>query len=329
MVARGVDSMKPESSDAFIVGQTNSDKHAAVESKLRAAEPDAKILTIANGETEVVPLLRVEPVSVVGRPTYLRDVVTLVRLMVRSEIEGDGRFIGRLQDHDSLLALVRAVSSLEQSFVLSLGRGIRRGEIRFYEGEITSAQVGVLHGIAALHQLSLWADARFDLRSEAIVRRQQIPVPREELARDVQAFLERANELAPRVSPALTYAADAAKVRALDEPLPDRVAEVLALFDGLRSMADVIEDSPFPEVPGRFAFHRRSLRVAHGAGHPRGAREAGTRPPTGLPDGELRGQRAGAFGSVAGDGARGCRDERDQFRWRSSTSGFTRTVWST
>ena len=62
---------------------------------------------------------------------------------------------------------MRALSASSSKGVLTLVRGFRRGELRLYEGEVTSAQLGGLHGLAAFHQLLLWPEARFELQAKA------------------------------------------------------------------------------------------------------------------------------------------------------------------
>ena len=59
---------------------------------------------------------------------------------------------------------------------ITVSRTYFNDDTLFYEGEVTSAQVGLIHGQAAFHQLLLWTDARFELHRKELVRRQQIPL---------------------------------------------------------------------------------------------------------------------------------------------------------
>jgi hypothetical protein len=124
-------------------------------------------------------------------------------------------------------------------------RGLRRGEVRFYKGEVTSAQVGLIHGQAAFHQLLLWTDARFDFSHEDIVRRQQIPLSPDELFADAERFLEGVRESAGSLSPATVLEQDVQRVQNLGPQIPTEVHGVLRMFDGHRVLADVLEDSPY------------------------------------------------------------------------------------
>ena len=177
------------------------------------------------------------------KPAYVKDIMTLsgILSMARDGLEpGWGGELGTLH----LYYVVRALGAARKNGVLSLVRSGRRGELRFYDGEVTSAQVGSLHGQAAFHQLLLWPEAHFDLRAEQVVRRQQIPLSPQELLQDAERFLRDFNELASGLSPSSVYEQDLARVGEVIEAIPKEVTPVLRLFDGRRSVADVIEDSP-------------------------------------------------------------------------------------
>jgi hypothetical protein len=183
--------------------------------------------------------------EVISRPLYLRDVVTLARMLRGVPRAERDHLVGSLVETSNVLALVRAFSALGRSATLTLIRGLRRGEVRFFHGEVTSAQVGLIHGQAALHQLLLWTDARFDFAHEDIVRRQQIPLSPEELFADAESFLEGVREHAGNLSPASVLEQDTQRVHALGKQIPTEVHGVLRMFDGHRVLADVLEDSPY------------------------------------------------------------------------------------
>jgi hypothetical protein len=183
--------------------------------------------------------------EVVTRPAYLRDIVTIGRMLRGVPRDQRDHLVGSLVETTGVLTLVRAFSALGRSAVLTLIRGLRRGEVRFFHGEVTSAQVGLIHGQAALHQLLLWTDARFDYSHEDIVRRQQIPLAPDELFADAERFLEGIREHAGNLSPATVLEQDVQRVQMLGKQIPTEVHGVLRMFDGHRVLADVLEDSPY------------------------------------------------------------------------------------
>src|SRR5262249_59694140 len=60
-----------------------------------------------------------------------------------------------------------------------------------------------IYGQAALHQLLLWTDARFEYHHRDVVRRQQIPLAPDELFADAERFLEGVRESSGGLSPAM------------------------------------------------------------------------------------------------------------------------------
>jgi hypothetical protein len=183
--------------------------------------------------------------EVLVQPAYLRDVVTIGRILCGQPAAHRDHVAGSLAETTGVYTLVRALSALGRSAVLTLVRGLRRGEIRFYRGEITSAQVGLIHGQAAFHQLLLWTDARFDFAREDIVRRGQIPMSSEELFADAERFLEGVRESAELLSPSMVLEQDIQRVTNLGKQVPTEVHGVLRMFDGHRVLADILEDSPY------------------------------------------------------------------------------------
>jgi CheY-like chemotaxis protein len=221
----------------------DEDGIALVKRLRRHGSPGTKVpIILVGAEEQRASAVAAGVTDFVAKPAYVRDVVTLGQLLAGPK--GIGGELGELH----LFYVLRALASAQRTGTLVLVRNSRRGELRFWEGEVTSAQTGTLHGLAALHQLLLWTDARFELREEDVVRRQQIPLSREELFADAERFLRDFQELAGDLYPATIYEQVVAVVAALGDEIPKEISPVVRLFDGHRTFADVIEDSPFRVV---------------------------------------------------------------------------------
>jgi hypothetical protein len=206
---------------------------------------NADVPIVFTGRAKREDLLAAGADAILVHPAYLRDVVTIARILRGVPTEHREHLVGSLVETTGVYTLVRALCTLGRSAVLTLIRGLRRGEIRFYRGEVTSAQVGLIHGQAAFHQLLLWTDARFDFAYEDIVRRAQIPMTAEELFKDAERFLEGVRESAELLSPSMVLEPDAQRVHGLGKQIPTEVHGVLRMFDGHRVLADILEDSPY------------------------------------------------------------------------------------
>ncbi|MFN0245950.1 MAG: DUF4388 domain-containing protein [Kofleriaceae bacterium] len=183
--------------------------------------------------------------EVVLYPAYLRDVVTVGRLLRGVPRVKREHIVGSLAETTGMYTLVRALAALGRSAVLTLIRGLRRGEIRFFHGEVTSAELALIHGQAALHQLLLWTEARFEYLKEDVVRRQQIPLTHEELFADAERFLEGVRDSSGSLSPSMVLEQDVTRIHSLGRQVPTEVHGVLRMFDGHRVLADILEDSPY------------------------------------------------------------------------------------
>ena len=183
--------------------------------------------------------------EVVAVPAYLRDVVTIGRLFRGVPRAKRGHLVGSLAETTGMYTLVRALAALGRSAVLTLVRGLRRGEVRFFHGEVTSAELALIHGQAALHQLLLWTEGRFEYLHEDVVRRQQIPLSHEELFADAERFLEGVRDNSGTLSPSMVLEQDVARMQSLGRTVPTEVHGVLRMFDGHRVLADILEDSPY------------------------------------------------------------------------------------
>lgn len=218
--------------------------------------PDAPLLWVGNGVARREAWAAGAD-EVLEQPAYLRDVVTVGKLLAGRRFGQRSQVTGDLGDYFGVFYLVRALAATGRSGVLTLVRGLRRGEVRFYEGELTSAHMGGLHGQAGFHQLLLWTEARFEWRHEPIVQRRQIPLPHEEVLAQAERFLGDIRDVAGGLSPAAIYEQDMQRIQAMAKQLPTEVYGVLRLFDGNRTVADVVEDSPFRVF--------ETLRVGHRA----------------------------------------------------------------
>src|SRR5690349_8578895 len=231
-----------------VAGGRDSDEGRAMLARVRGAlawlGQQLPVLYVGNG------ISRDEAIAegaseYLGQPAYVRDAVTVGRLLSNRRRDNAAVLIGELSEHFGLYYIVRALAAVRRTGVLTLVRGLRRGELRFFEGEVTSAQVGLLHGMGAFHQLLLWTEGRFELRPDSVVRRQQIPLEPAELLADAARFLSELHGVAGALSPAAVYERVEEQIARVQGAIPDAVDAVLHMFDGSRSIADVVEDSPF------------------------------------------------------------------------------------
>jgi DNA-binding response OmpR family regulator len=233
--------------DAVVVSMASVTQAAEALKGLRAAGPlVAKLPVLGLGDAAArAEVLGAGAVDFLPRPNFVRDVVAMVRFHTLRKPSSPSVWAGDLGDFAGIFYLIRGLSSAQRTGVLTIVRSLRRAELRFYEGEVTSAQVGSLHGMAALHQVLLWTEGKLDFRAESVVRRQQIPLQPGELIDDLGRFLRDFHELAPDLGPGVVLEQDLRRVAECVDKIPKEVNPVLRLFDGARLLSDIVEDSPF------------------------------------------------------------------------------------
>ncbi|WP_428261381.1 DUF4388 domain-containing protein [Haliangium sp.] len=253
----GDDSLDGAWPDLIVAGAGDSEQALELLATLRNAL--ARAATSAAAAGRAVPILCLGPADLqrpaaraaganelVREPAFVRDLVTMGRLMVTGARADISHTIeGQLSDFGGVFPLIRAMAAIEHTGVLSMVRGLRRGELRFHHGEITSAQVGGLHGLAAVHQLLLWSRAHFELRRQEVVPRRQIPLSANDVLTDAERFLHEMRSVLGALMPAGVYELVDEVVVPYEDLVPTPVSKVMLLCDGYRTMADVVEDSPY------------------------------------------------------------------------------------
>ena len=182
-------------------------------------------------------------------PAFVRDVITAAKLLVGGvgddKADAQSELQGALSEY-GLYFIVRTMVGLGRSGIVAVERSGRKGEIRFSEGDVVSTQVGPLQGHAALHQLLLWEEASLEIKFRPVVRLGQSLPGGEDLLQDCERFLRDFAHATKNIGHAQSlFVQDAERVARLLESIPPEVVPVMRLFDGQRSLGDVLEDSPF------------------------------------------------------------------------------------
>jgi hypothetical protein len=232
---------------AVVVARDPAEPALALARSLRSAGDGRGLPVVVLGP----PALRGEARAIPGvdflpLPAYVRDVATACKLLAAAEPAGDEPAVSGALSDFGLYFLLRTLLGLGRSAVLQVERGNRRGELRFLEGQVTAAQVGPLQGSAAVHQLLLWEEAALDLKLRSVVHRGPMQQRAEELLEEAERFLRDFAHATKDLGPLGTALhPDQQKAAAVGEPVLTEVTPVLRLFDGQRTVGDVLEDSPF------------------------------------------------------------------------------------
>jgi len=189
------------------------------------------------------------------KPVYIKEVTTRVELLLQkraktqlgeTEIE---EMEGALEDI-TMIDLLQQIEGELGTGSLRLVRGHREAVVYFREGNILDAICGKLQGEEAIYRLMLWPEGTFVLRYHDNVRRaDNIEKDSSALLLEGIRRLEKFNDLTaslPRLS--RVFEADYQRLPGLMDELPTEAARIVRLFDGMRSIRDVVDDSPVDDV---------------------------------------------------------------------------------
>ncbi len=199
----------------------------------------------------------------VVKPIYVQEVVARAKaLLQRRERErlelsaseaggetGGERFVSDIADVP-LVDLVRAVAAHQKSGVASITAPTgARGEIFFRQGNVVDAEVGRLSGRDAVYRLFCWTAGQLEVEWKSIRRKDIVETRPQELLIEALARVDEWQRLLAGL-PALDtiFEVDYRMLAERLADIPDEVNRVLRLFDGGRTLLQVIDDSAMPDL---------------------------------------------------------------------------------
>ncbi len=187
----------------------------------------------------------------VATPLYVRDVVTVGRLLTLSHAVPNAphpevEVQARLSEYHGLFYLLRALAVTARSGIILLSRGNKRAELRVADGTVMAVHIAGLQGLPALHQLLLWEEAALSLKFRAVPKRSNLHMSTQELLDECERFLRDFAHAAQDLgAPRCVYVPAPDRDPGSSGLQPSQLGPALRLFDGQRTLADVVEDSPF------------------------------------------------------------------------------------
>jgi CheY-like chemotaxis protein len=193
------------------------------------------------------------------KPIFVRELIARVNLLLARRTQegiatkqsqaGRTRFQGSIQD--------MAVVDLLQTFEVSRKSGVvhvRNGEsdatILFREGKVVDAQLGRLRGEEAVYRTLIWNDGTFEVEFAAAVKGEDvIEVSTQGLLMEGMRRVDEWGRLLEQLPPLSTaFDVDHAQLLQRLNEIPDELNGILKLFDGKRTLLDVVDESPFEDL---------------------------------------------------------------------------------
>lgn len=205
-----------------------------------------KVLLLARpNERDVAELAEVVGVDgFIQKPAFARDVAALVRLELARR---DGLAMTFQSGHLPPAALLRAVLSTPRSGELVVADG--RGQVRFAQGHVTDVRFEGKGDLEALTRALAFTRGSYSVRLCDVPAADEFVCGLRDLVQRVMPRLARWSKVVERSLPLdARLGVDFGRLSAWLDAMPDEVNRIVQLFDGHRSVEDVVADSPFDET---------------------------------------------------------------------------------
>ncbi|MCA9582939.1 MAG: DUF4388 domain-containing protein, partial [Myxococcales bacterium] len=190
-------------------------------------------------------------VEYLTKPIYVREVLTRVGLalekslrrdMERGSLQGT-RFSGSLREM-GIVDLLQTIDVSRKSGTLDLHSEGREGRLWFRDGAVIDAECEGMVGEVAVYRFLVWAEGTFELKFGEITRDPRIEMNTQALLMEGMRRVDEWGRLLEQIPPleAIVEVAPDALLEQLAD-LPDQVNGLLRLFDGKRTLGDVVRDA--------------------------------------------------------------------------------------
>ena len=193
------------------------------------------------------------------KPIFVRELLARVNVVLArrtQETLSDNRlsesvktrFAGSIAEM-TVVDLLQTFELSKRSGTITLKSGRRLGYVWFADGRLVDAEVGELRGEEAVYRMLVWSEADFEVDFGPVAREETVELPTSQL---VMEGMRRADDWGRLVEqlPALgdVYEVDHERLLERLSEIPDELNGILRLFDGRRSLMEVIDDSPFEDL---------------------------------------------------------------------------------
>lgn len=191
------------------------------------------------------------------KPIYIKEITTRVGLLLsrteREKIEEHRdtrtRFAGHLSDM-GVVDLIQTIEVSRKTGVIHVrAENGRRAAIYFRDGKVIDAEAGHLTGEDAVYRLLTWGEGEFEAQFRNVRRKDVIEMSSQGLLMEGMRRLDEWGRHLEQL-PALTavFEVDAAELSERLPELPDALNAILRLFDGRRSLMQLIDASDYGDL---------------------------------------------------------------------------------
>ena len=192
------------------------------------------------------------------KPIFVRELIARVNLLLtrrtqegiatRQSQTGRTKFQGSIQDM-AVVDLLQTFEVSRKSGVLHVHNNAHSAKILFREGKIIDAQLGALRGEEAVYRTLIWNDGSFEVEFTIVKAEDIIEVSTQGILMEGMRRVDEWGRLLEQLPPLSTvFDVDHAQLLERLNEIPDELNGILKLFDGKRTLLDVVDGSPFEDL---------------------------------------------------------------------------------
>jgi DNA-binding response OmpR family regulator len=192
------------------------------------------------------------------KPIFVRELIARVNLLLARRTQeniattrgstGRTRFAGSTSDM-AVVDLLQTFEVSRKSGVVHLRSSGLEGHVYFRDGKVVDAELGRLRGEEAIYRALIWNEATFEVEFRPIANEDVIGGSTQAILMEGMRRVDEWGRLCEQLPPLTTiFEIDHGQLLERLNEIPDELNGILRLFDGHRTLSDVVDDSPFEDL---------------------------------------------------------------------------------
>ena len=193
------------------------------------------------------------------KPIFVRELIARVNMLLakrtqeniaasKTSVTGRTRFQGSTTDM-AVVDLLQTFEVSRKSGVVHLHSGTQDAKVYFRDGKVVDAEVGRLRGEEAIYRALIWNEANFEVEFKPVSNEDVIGSSTQAVLMEGMRRVDEWGRLCEQLPPLTTiFEIDHKQLLERLNEIPDELNGILRLFDGRRTLSDVVDDSPFEDL---------------------------------------------------------------------------------
>jgi len=192
------------------------------------------------------------------KPIFVRELLARVNLLINRRTQesiattrsltGRTRFTGSIADM-AVVDLLQTFEVSRKSGILTLRNGAHAANIYFRDGKVVDAELGPLRGEEAIYRGLIWNEADFEVVFCPVKNDDIINTSTQGILMEGMRRVDEWGRLLEQLPPLSTvFEIDHEQLLERLNEIPDELNGILKLFDGRRTLMQVVDESPFEDL---------------------------------------------------------------------------------